>query len=172
MTDRSRAVRETRQEVLAKAATAAERELGDRRYDWVRSKMRRRLLVALWLVVTMAFGAVTVATGGNPFAVLAMLVPTAGVAYVLRRAVRGMADLPEELIDERMVAVRNRAYWLAYTVLGAVVTLGLVAAWIASDATRIEWRPGPAEFQAAMWTMLSLTVGLPSAVIAWSEPEV
>ena len=104
------------------------------------------------------------------------------LGWVVRTAVRRVADLPDEDIDERQIALRDRTYLVAYRIVGATVpTIGAfgyivadapstqgisadVAAWIMSDL---------------FFVLVSLLLFLPSAVLAWysadeetDEPEV
>lgn len=83
-----------------------------------------------------------------------------------------MADLPEELIDERMRAVRDRQYRVAYTGLSAVMVVVLLVLWIAADAARVAWRPEAHHLEALFWGFMLTAISLPSMAVAWSEPEV
>ena len=66
-----------------------------------------------------------------------------------------IADAPDELLDERLLAIRNAAYHEAYRLLGVVVSL-IVAVAIALDISITE---STRDFGGADWT--SLTVTLP-----------
>lgn len=87
------------------------------------------------------------------------------VYFLLRRCVQEAADLPDERLDEREVAVRDRCYLVAYRLIGATVALSLILA-VADDAADsrivVSWN-GP-------WAaVLLLSAALPSAVLAWSQ---
>lgn len=86
--------------------------------------------------------------------------------FILRAAVQQAADLPEAQLDEREVAVRDRAYLLAYQGVGAVAALSVVLAIAdeAIDNLTVYW-VGP-------WSaVLLLALALPSVVVAHLQPE-
>jgi hypothetical protein len=146
------------------------RALGDTRWDSIRSAPRRRWLVVAW--VAAVGGAVGGALSGRAILVVVAIAVLAAVVALLRLSVRNMADLPEEWVDERVVAVRNRAYWLAYVTLSSLVAFVALVAWIAADASRMAWQPTADQLHAFLWGIFGLAIGLPSAVLAWTEPEV
>lgn len=87
------------------------------------------------------------------------------VYFLLRRCVQEAADLPDERLDEREVAVRDRCYLVAYRLIGAAIALSLVVA-VADDAAAgrivVSWN-GP-------WAaVLLLAAVLPSAVLALEQ---
>lgn len=79
--------------------------------------------------------------------------------WMARVSARAIADAPAELLDERLLAMRDNSYYEAYRLLGVVVSAIVVVAvavdiWI-TDTTR--------EFGNADWT--SMTVTLPFVAI-------
>lgn len=79
---------------------------------------------------------------------------------------------PDKNLDERQIQVRNNAYRHAYTVIASlVVVIGLYYA-IALDKDAL-WIPQTYD-QASyfLWGAILLTMTLPSAILAWTEPEV
>jgi hypothetical protein len=64
------------------------------------------------------------------------------------------ADAPDELLDERLLAIRNSAYHEAYRLLGVFVSITVVVA-IALD---ISITDSTREFGDPDWTSLSVTV--------------
>jgi len=65
---------------------------------------------------------------------IAWFVVASVIGWMLRTAVRRVPDLPDEEIDERQVALRDRTYLIAYRIL-AVTVAWLVLAWYAPDET-------------------------------------
>lgn len=169
--DRDAQVREMRRQFLDKARPSAEKYLSDARYNWLRPLSRRRLLVVVSTSVILAH---SVALWFSASAFLTLPLLAAGwVGYsLLKWAVRGMADLPDELIDERMREVRNRHYRLAYVTLSSTSVLVLLTMWIGADARRIGWQPESWHLEAVFWAFLFFSICLPSMYVAWSEPEV
>jgi hypothetical protein len=96
------------------------------------------------------------------------------IGWVLRTAVRRVADLPDEDIDERQVALRDRTYLVAYRILAVTVAWLVLGAYIVGDAsaTRLvstsvaDWIMAD-----AMFVVIPLVAFLPSAVLAWYAPD-
>ncbi|NDD62648.1 MAG: hypothetical protein EBZ36_01505 [Acidobacteria bacterium] len=92
--------------------------------------------------------------------------------FILRRSVRHIADAPDELLDERLIGLRNAAYLSAYRYLfGATILLFALGHWM-------QWlapgTPGtrPSElWQGPIFSFLMLAASLPSMVLAWSLPS-
>jgi hypothetical protein len=68
--------------------------------------------------------------------------------------------------------VRNNAYRLAYTVVATIVLLFGLFGTVALDGGKM-WLPQTYN-QASylLWGAILLTLTLPSAIIAWTEPEI
>jgi hypothetical protein len=96
------------------------------------------------------------------------------IGWTLRTAVRRVADLPDEDIDERQIALRDRTYLVAYRILAVTVAWFVLAAYIVGDAsaTRVvstsvaEWIMSD-----AMFVVIPLVAFLPSVVLAWYAPD-
>jgi hypothetical protein len=80
---------------------------------------------------------------------------------------------PDAELDERQVQLRNRVYYLAYGLLSSILGVGLIYWYIATDAQRLAlWLPSsPVEVGAVFWGLLLLLSSLPTAVLAWLEPD-
>ncbi len=154
----------------AAIAQEARSMLFDSRYDSWRSAGRRRVLV-IASVLAIVFTCIASVTD-NPI----LLLPTLGVAggcwWVLRKVVRGMADLPDDFIDERIQAVRNEHYLYAYRILCGVLCLVLIAFYMAADARQIQWQPGANHLHALFWGTLLSSAMLPSMLLAWTQREI
>ena len=152
-----------------KLADDAERLQRDTRLDAWRTLGRRRGLVLATLAALAAVAAL--AWLDRAVALLIAIAVAAGLYVLLRRVVRGMADLPDAFVDERVRAMRNERYRYAYQVLSAVVMLLLLAGYIATDASRLAWQPEARHLHAAFWTVLGISLALPSMLVAWGERE-
>lgn len=76
-------------------------------------------------------------------------------------------------LDERQLQVRDRAFYRAYQLLSSIAGLWIVYETIARTNER-QWFWVPVAFdqyQAIVWGYLLLAMSLPSAVIAWTEPD-
>jgi hypothetical protein len=92
-------------------------------------------------------------------------------SFVLYGSARGRADMPGRSLDERERQLRDRAWILSYQVLSAVVVVAVAAAAIAvlilGREVDLDW---------ALVSAAALCVGvllplLPTAALAWIEPD-
>lgn len=87
--------------------------------------------------------------------------------WAARASARVIADAPDELLDERLLALRNAAYHEAYRLLGVVVSLIVVVA-IALDISITE---STRDFGGADWTSLAITLPFVSVWALSSLPS-
>ncbi len=150
----------------AAVAKKAERVLDDTTYDRLRSPAALRRLVAFY-VVTMTAMPVCWLMWGSLAGVLSILLCGAGL-LLLRVAVRSQADLPDDVLDERMRTERDQVYVGAYRL---VVTAVFIAANVAllSVTFRDEGATITLDVEsmnAVYWPLLALVLGAPSMVMA------
>lgn len=84
--------------------------------------------------------------------------------FALRRHVQEAADLPDDRLDEREIALRDRSYFESYRLLGGAVAMSLMIA-IVDDAVGdvvVSWN-------GAWASLLLLSAVLPSAVLAYRQ---
>jgi hypothetical protein len=101
---------------------------------------------------------------------LLFVVPILILNYVLRRATRRVAVAKDEMLDERDLAVRDRAYRLSYKVLAVIVGVPL---WLAlfSSSGSTGWLANAASNTGLILTYLELFFFLPTLIVAWREPD-
>lgn len=154
------------------------------KFSWLRSQRNRRLLVVL-----MGLGLALVALGSYwpiietdlelssavtltiysvtaIFAVLSVI----GGYLLLRISVRGLADAPDELLDERQIKVRNSSFRYAYMGMGYLV-LALIILMFNGPELKLfapEGNDGSFLFIATLFTFSSM----PSMVLAWNERDI
>ena len=153
-----------------RVAADAHRARTDTSLDALRSPGRRRLAALACLALILV--AVAAAWSDSAIWTVVALVPAWGGVWLVRRLVRLMADLPDELIDERVRAVRNERYLEAYRILSVVTIVVLLVGYIGTDAPRIGWALEARHVHAMFWLVLFLSLALPSILLAWSEREV
>ena len=124
------------------------------------------LFVAAWLVLRdvlpgIAWAAVVAILG------LAVLLS----AYALYAFRRSMAQAPDDQLDERQVRVRDRAYLDSYRVFSALTLLGLLLFGILPDVLDRPLEVTYETVQPLLWGALLYSLVLPSAFVAWAEPE-
>jgi hypothetical protein len=141
----------------------------------VNSQARRRLLVAgiyagyavvvgaFWLAQAVAHGLIALALPG--FLMLGICHWT--VSQVVQAySLSAQKSVPRP--DERQVLVRDRAFVTSYQILSGLLCLGILYATIAGAHW---WHPSTNEWKAGLFGSLLLSATLPSAVIAWGEPD-
>lgn len=152
---------------------AAKDALHDSRWNALRSRRARRAIVAVGFVLIVAVTPAFIATWIAGAAVTVGIV----VAWaLLRRSLREVGDLPARLLDERQLAVRNRAYRTAWKLFMGVFTFALgVCAGVLLDAS--DFGASPIEVTMSLGAGLGviaavagITALLPYAVLAWLEP--
>jgi hypothetical protein len=151
-------------------AQLAQRLERDTALDPYRSRERRRIAVILALVLIL--GVAAVAWAGSAIGTVLALAPAIGGVWFVRRLVRLRADLPDELVDERVRSVRNERYVEAYRILSALTVTVLIVTYIGTDAARIGWTLEARHVHALLWTFVLLSVALPSMLLAWQEREI
>lgn len=143
---------------------------------WLPRRVRRRFVVgyALGYVGLLLFWVLAGLLGN-----LWLFVPAAlcGLVFLLsfKRIFYGVqpwnvANRSDAEVDERQRAVRERAHYLAYNSWALGFALGLLYWFFAGEFGW--WLPRSYnERTAVFWTLLLSLASLPSAIIAWLEPD-
>jgi hypothetical protein len=154
------------------------------KYRWLRSQKNRRILVVL-----MALGTALVAAGSywptlktnldlsdgtevviySVTAIFAIFAVLMGYLF-LRISVRGIADAPDELLDERQIKIRDTSFRYAYHGLGYIVVALLL---LMNEGPEVQlFQPEGNDGIYLMISMLFLSAALPSMVLAWRERDI
>jgi hypothetical protein len=154
------------------------------KFSWLRRQRNRRILVFF-----MAIGIVITALGSYypdlkqglgldgsteiiwlTIAVLVLLFAVLVGYSLLRIAVRGIADAPTELLDERQVRIRDTSFRTAYQIAGYLFLLLLLLNFYGPDLElfRDSANDGSYLLIAALFAYASL----PSMVLAWREGDI
>jgi hypothetical protein len=101
---------------------------------------------------------------------LAMAILAVGIAVLLARTTINVANLPDRDLDERLRLLRDRAYRTAFRALSGLLILG---GFYLVTAYSFGWHPLQSmnALQAAVWGMFIAIITLPTAVVAWDEPD-
>jgi hypothetical protein len=154
------------------------------KFKWLRSQRNRRVLVVLNIlgIVLVALGSyypiLKTSLNLNPetdlviFSVSALFVIflTLGAYSFLRVAVRGIADAPDELLDERQVQIRNTSYRYAYLAMGYIV-LGLLLLMFFGPELQMFQPDGNDGSYLAIAAMFAFAAA-PSMILAWREKDI
>ena len=154
------------------------------KFRWLRPQRNRRVLVilmALGLVLT-SLGSywptlktnlnLTPEVGVLIYSVTAIFVIFAvvGVYSFLRIAVRSIADAPDELLDERQIAVRNTSFRYAYFILSYIL-MGLMVLVLFGPELKM-FQPEGNDGSYVVIATLFACASLPSMVMAWREKDI
>jgi hypothetical protein len=138
----------------------------------------RRLLVLVALLGYPLFVGAWAGLGGDRIPVLAwglmvglLGAGVLGASWALYRFRRAMAQAPNAMLDERQVAVRDRAYLDAYRLFTSITLLVLVVAAIGADLADVSVELSFEVLQPIIWGTILYAIVLPSAVVAWREPD-
>jgi hypothetical protein len=154
------------------------------KYRWLRSQKNRRILVVL-----MALGTALVAAGSywptlktnldlsdgtsvviySVTAIFAIFAVLLGYLF-LRVSVRGIADAPDELLDERQIKIRDTSFRYAYYAMGYLIA-GLLILVLSGPELKL-FEPEGNDGSFLIISMLFLSASLPSMILAWRERDI
>jgi hypothetical protein len=149
------------------------KDLADTRWDWLRTPSGLAILIGLTIAVLYG-GPVAVWFFDDGIGLVPLLLVGAifAVWFLLRRAVRLVADAPDDALDERLIAIRDRMYLSAYRQLVSVISVALIgilvwAFWSDQEggisvALSVTWP----QVNAVIWFILGQILVLPSLVLA------
>jgi hypothetical protein len=166
MTSRWRDARDRNDDVVA---DWAERVLTDTRFARLRTRRARVALVSAEIALIVATPLAWITLGA--VAGILVVVASLGVLYLLRRSVRVVADMPDHLLDERQLALRNAMYVEAYRYLAALVVImasvGLLVFIVRADdadtwTVDLTWN----NVMAVFWVIQILALALPTMAVA------
>ena len=154
------------------------------KFAWLRSQRNRRVLVVL-----MSLGLALIASGSYwtsfkkqlnldsemeiiLFSIVAIFVlfSVVGGYSFLRISVRGLADAPDELLDERQIQVRNTSFRYAYLVMGYIVLI-LMLLMIVGPRLELFGSDGP-DGSFLLISVMFIFASLPSMILAWREKDI
>jgi predicted nucleic acid-binding Zn ribbon protein len=154
------------------------------KFSWLRRQRNRRALVLF-----MAMGIIFTALGSYhsglkeelrldgsaeivwlTVAVLFILFAVLIGYSLLRIAVRGIADAPTELLDERQVRVRDTSYRYAYLISGYLLMTLLLLYFFGPEISLFGDKANDGSY--LLIATLFAYASLPSMVIAWRERDI
>jgi hypothetical protein len=154
------------------------------KYRWLRPQRNRRILVilmAIGLVLTSLGSywptlktelnlsgeiALTIYSVSAVFVILAVI----GGYALLRISVRSIADAPDELLDERQIAVRNTSFRYAYYAMGYLMA-GLLILMLSGPELKL-FEPEGNDGSYITTAVLFAFASMPSMVLAWREQDI
>jgi hypothetical protein len=154
------------------------------KFKWLRYQRNRRMLVVLELLglVVIASGSYyqSIKTNLNisgtaeiiifSLAAIAAIMLTLGAYSLLRVAVRGIADAPNELLDERQIQIRDSSYRQAYLAMGYLILVLFLIMFYGPDLQLFQPEGNDGSF--LLIASLFAFASLPSMFIAWRENDI
>ena len=154
------------------------------RYKWLRSQRNRRILVILMalglFLISMGSYWPTLKTNLNLGPEVGILVYSITAIFIifavvggyslLRIAVRSIADAPDELLDERQIAVRNTSFRYSYFIL-CYILMGLMVLMFFGPELQM-FQPEGNDGSYVVIAALFVSTSLPSMVMAWREKDI
>ena len=154
------------------------------RYKWLRSQRNRRILVILMalglFLISMGSYWSTLKTNLNLGPEVGILVYSITAIFIifavvggyslLRIAVRSIADAPDELLDERQIAVRNTSFRYSYFILSYIL-IGLMILMFFGPELQM-FQPEGNDGSYVVIAALFVSTSLPSMVMAWREKDI
>ena len=154
------------------------------RYKWLRSQRNRRILVILMalglFLISMGSYWPTIKTNLNLGPEVGILVYSITAIFIifavvggyslLRIAVRSIADAPDELLDERQIAVRNTSFRYSYFILSYIL-IGLMVLMFFGPELQM-FQPEGNDGSYVVIAALFVSTSLPSMVMAWREKDI
>ena len=154
------------------------------KYRWLRPQRNRRILV-----LSMALGLVLVALGsywptlktnmnlsdGSEIVIYSITAIWVIFAVLLgfmflRISVRGIADAPNELLDERQIKIRDTSFRYAYYVMSYIVLALLILMLFGPEVQMFQ--PEGNDGSYLVISALFSFAALPSMVLAWRERDI
>ena len=156
------------------------------KYRWLRSQRNRRILVVVMALgfVLLAMGSYwpTLKTDMNLSDGTAVVVYSVSAIFVLlavllgylllRISVRGIADAPNDLLDERQIKIRDTSFRYAYYTLGYLIMALLILMLYAPGLKLKLFEPEGNDGSFLIISILFICSSLPSMVLAWRERDI
>ncbi len=152
----------TRSEVL--------KSQSDTRFNFLRTRKSRRIMIAALslLTVLVALSSALPAKASSYIGTFGGLLLLVGY-LLIRTSVRHIADSPDELLDERQIALRDRSYLHSYRIISSVFAIALVALFIRIDLSESAFEISNWWGTGTWFSLIMLMAGLPSMVVAWLD---
>ena len=157
----------------------------DSKFKWLRSQRNRRLIVVIEMIgiVWIALGSylpiveigvfnLDTATDIIIFGISAIwvILLTLGSYSLLRIAVRGIADAPDELLDERQIQIRNTSFRYAYMLMGYLVLALLTLMFFGPELHLFQDDGNDGSYLAI--SALFAFASAPTMILAWRERDI
>jgi len=142
----------------------------DTRLNYLRTCRSRRIMVvgisllSLLLIISPAFSN----KASSYVSALGGLLLLLGYLSI-RASVRHIADSPDELLDERQIALRDRSYLHSYRIITAIFIVFLLILFVRIDLSESAFDIENWVNSSTWFALIFFMAGLPSMVVAWVD---
>lgn len=150
------------------------RSLADNRPSVFRNQKNRRMLILFisFLIIVSALSVFIEQPKVRSYLEIATLASVLILYFKLRASVRHVADAPDELLDERLIALRNAGYLYAYrNMVGIGIVYVLIYLLIANEIFSTSLSTSGAGFSQTIVSYFMWFACMPSMVLAWTMPS-
>jgi L-asparagine transporter-like permease len=142
----------------------------DTRFNFLRTRKSRRAIISglSLLTILVALSSVLPEKASSYVGTLGGLFLLIGY-LLIRTSVRHIADSPDELLDERQIALRDRSYLHSYRIISSVFAVLLIGLFIRIDLSEEAFKISDWWGTGTWFSLIMLMAGLPSAVVAWLD---
>jgi len=163
---------EMHEKYLEDVAPKAQRIMNDEKLDFFRTRIRRRILAGVMLLVGFTMPVVmSIDMGagwwGDPLPLLGLYV---ALIFLGSRVARGFMDLPKELVDERVRQRRQESYVATFNLIMLILVL-IIPALLLSGVKSHNFSEKIHDPIGGIVGFLILVSALPIIVFLWREPE-
>ena len=155
--------------------------LNNKGFNWMRTQKNRRIFVVLYVILLALLASGSYYKQFKAWFSQDSLIPLFVLIAValliitgfslLRVSVRGIAEAPDELLDERQRSVRNSNYRYSYILLGYIFIVFMLLRAISTESRPFSsGEQGDAGF--VYISLLMTAASLPSMVMAWRERDI
>jgi hypothetical protein len=142
----------------------------DTRLNYLRTCTSRRVMIAIISILTFLLLISPVFSEKVSSYVSAIGGLLLLIGYLtIRASVRHIADSPDELLDERQIALRDRSYLHAYRIITAVFSILIIALFIQIDLSETPLEVKEFASTSTWIALIFFLAGLPSMVVAWLD---
>jgi len=150
-----------------------QRSLDDMRPSRFRRQAPRRQLVVVagLVIVALAFALFIPDRKISSYAEMILLATSLLLYFSLRKSVRHVSDAPDEMLDERQVAIRNAGYTIAYRLLATLSVPYVALLMVILPGGLLSSASGMDNASSLLLSYLMCCANLPAMVLAWRMPD-
>lgn len=150
-----------------------QRSLDDMKPSRLRRQAPRRQLVvvASLVIVALALALFIPDRKVGSYAQMILLATSLLLYFSMRKSVRHVSDAPDEMLDERQIAIRNAGYTIAYRLLATLSVPYLVLLMLILPGGLLSSAGAMDNAISLLLSYVMCCANLPAMVLAWRMPD-